>query len=266
MVLGNLNYTSGTGVLFTHAPHIHKPGIYLFGDYSLVSQGEDIVGGLVNPFALSSKQPNDENPEQSLQMRFPEIFERLRNLSTEMIEEHGFSHQEIEFTFESQNPDDLYILQTRDQDLTSQSKPDAFFEPVAEENLLGRGIGIGGGALNGIAVFDESDIRHFKETKPDNKLILVRPDTVPEDIGLIFETNGLVTARGGATSHAAVTAVRLGKICVVNVASLVVNDRKKQFSMGNTVISVGDEIAIDGTIGCVYKGNFALNVLENRSL
>jgi len=265
MVLGNLNYTSGTGVLFTHAPHIHKPGIYLFGDYSLVSQGEDIVGGLVNPRPLSTKQPNDDNPGQSLQLLFPEIFERLLNLSTEMIDEHGFSHQEIEFTFESQNPGDLYILQTRDQDLTSQSKPDAFFEPVAEKNLLGRGIGIGGGALNGIAVFDERDIRHFKETKPDRKLILVRPDTVPEDIGLIFETNGLVTARGGATSHAAVTAVRLGKICVVNVASLTVNDRKKQFSMGDIVVNVGDEIAIDGTIGCVYKGNFALIVFENQS-
>lgn len=266
MVLGNLNYTSGTGVLFTHAPHVSKPGIFLFGDYSLVSQGEDIVGGLVNPRALSSRQPNDDNPALSLQVLFPDIFERLLKLATHMIEDNGFSHQEIEFTFESQNPDDLYILQTRDQDLTSQSKPDVFFEPVAEEHLLGRGIGIGGGAMNGIVVFDDNDIRHFRKSRPDCNLILVRPDTVPEDIGLIFETNGLVTARGGATSHAAVTAVRLGKICVVNVASLVVNDRKKQFSVGSVVVSAGDEIAIDGTIGCVYKGNFKLDVFKNQSL
>jgi pyruvate,orthophosphate dikinase len=265
MVLGNLNYTSGTGVLFTHAPHIRKPGIYLFGDYSLVSQGEDIVGGLVNPRALSSKQPNDENPEQSLQVQFPDIYERLLKLATDMIDVHGFSHQEIEFTFESQDPQDLYILQTRDQDLTLMSKPDTFTNPVPDEYLLGRGIGIGGGAMNGIAVFDENDIREFRKSQPDKKLILVRPDTVPEDIGLIFETDGLITARGGATSHAAVTAVRLGKICVVNVAGLIVNDSKKQFSMSNSIINVGDEIAIDGTIGCVYKGNFALSIFEEQN-
>jgi len=262
MVLGNLNYTSGTGVLFTHAPHISKPGIYLFGDYSLVSQGEDIVGGLVNPCALSSKQPNDDTPEKSLQQMFPEIYQRLQDISNDMIDNHGFSHQEIEFTFESQNPDDLYILQTRDQDLTSQNKPVAFLEAVSEEFLLGRGIGIGGGALNGVAVFDAGDIERMKEAMPDRKLILVRPDTVPEDIGLIFETDGLVTVRGGATSHAAVTAVRLGKICVVNVASLTVNDKEKLCRMGDIEIRVGDNIAIDGTIGCVYKGNFELNVFE----
>jgi len=211
---------------------------------------------------LSSKQPNDKTPEQSLQNLFPEIYQRLKDISTDMIDNHGFSHQEIEFTFESQNPDDLYILQTRDQDLTNQNKPVAFLGAVSEEFLLGRGIGIGGGAMNGVAVFDNNDIQRMKETMPGRKLILVRPDTVPEDIGLIYETDGLVTARGGATSHAAVTAVRLGKICVVNVASLTVNDKEKLCRVGDIEIRVGDNIAIDGTIGCVYKGNFELNVLE----
>lgn len=262
MVLGNLNYTSGTGVLFTHAPHVSKPGIFLFGDYSLVSQGEDIVGGLVNPRAISNKQPNSDDSEHSLQNLFPETYQRLFDIASEMINKYGFSHQEIEFTFESQNPEDLYILQTRDQDIKHKTNHVAFEEPISDDLIIGRGIGIGGGALNGIVVFSSEDIRWMKVKRPDQKLILVRPDTVPEDIHLIYETDGLITARGGATSHAAVTAVRLGKICVVNIANLIVNEKEKYCKLGNVKLFVGDAIAIDGTVGCVYKGNFPITTFE----
>jgi len=89
--------------------------------------------------------------------------------------------------------------------------------------LLGKGVGIGGGAINGILVFDDKGLREMRQEQPDKKLILVRPDTVPADIDLIFRCDGLLTSRGGATSHAAVTAARLGKICIVNCTDLVVN-------------------------------------------
>lgn len=262
MVLGNLHRTSGTGVLFTHAPDIEKPGIHLYGDFTLCSQGEDIVAGLVNPMPLTERQRKKTYNDRgvSLQSMFPAIYKKLQHVADELTEIHGFSHQEIEFTFESDNPEDLYILQTRDQDIRKHDLYYVFDCKSSELKLLGRGIGLGNGALNGILAFDMDDLKKYKEL-PDNK-ILVRPDTVPDDIGMIFECDGLITARGGATSHAAVTAVRLEKTCVVNCSQLIVNEKEKTCTINGHVLHPGDKVSIDGNLGNIYLGNYKIKVAE----
>ncbi len=104
------------------------------------------------------------------------------------------------------------------------------------------------------------DLKKYKEL-PDNK-ILVRPDTVPDDIGMIFECDGLVTARGGATSHAAVTAVRLEKTCVVNCTQLIVNEKEKTCTINGHELKSGDKISIDGYLGNIYLGNYRVRLAE----
>ena len=258
MVLGNINYTSGTGVVFTHNPNLHKPGIHLYGDYSMVSQGEDVVGGLVHVLPISRNQTTSLTKGNSLEEKFPQIHKRIYDIATELTEKHGFGHQEIEFTFESENEKDFYILQTRDQDVRTKEKTQQFALGALKMKLLGQGIGIGGGAMNGILIFDTEDMKRMRQLFPEKKLILVRPDTVPDDIGIIFGCDGLLTARGGATSHAAVTAARLGKICIVNCTDLVVYEREKKCVIKKQILTTGDEIAIDGTFGNIYKGNYPL--------
>lgn len=262
MVLGNLHRTSGTGVLFTHAPDIEKPGIHLYGDFTLCSQGEDIVAGLVNPMPVTERQRKKLYSDKafSLQSAFPGIYKKLQNITESLTEDHGFSHQEIEFTFESENPDDLYILQTRDQDIRKPDLSYVFDCKSSDLKLLGRGIGLGRGVLNGILTFDMEDLWKYKDI-PENK-ILVRPDTVPDDIGMIFECNGLITARGGATSHAAVTAVRLEKTCVVNCTQLIVNEKDKTCTINGQFLKSGDKIAIDGNLGNIYLGNYKIKLAE----
>lgn len=262
MVLGNLHRTSGTGVLFTHAPDVEKPGIHIYGDFTLCSQGEDIVAGLVNPMPVTERQRKKLFDEKSfsLQSAFPGIYKKIQSITESLTEQHGFSHQEIEFTFESENPDDLYILQTRDQDIRKPDLSYVFDCKTSSMKLLGRGIGLGKGVLNGILAFDMEDLKKFKEL-PDNK-ILVRPDTVPDDIGMIFECDGLVTARGGATSHAAVTAVRLEKTCVVNCTQLIVNEKEKTCTINGHELKSGDKISIDGYLGNIYLGNYRVKLAE----
>ncbi len=263
MVLGNLHHTSGTGVLFTHAPDVEKPGIHIYGDFTLCSQGEDIVAGLVNPMPVTERQRKKlftDSKAFSLQVAFPGIYKKLQEMTESLTEEHGFSHQEIEFTFESENPEDLYILQTRDQDIRKPDLSYVFDVKSSELQLLGRGIGLGQGVLNGILAFDMDDLKAFKDL-PDNK-ILVRPDTVPDDIGMIFECHGLITARGGATSHAAVTAVRLEKTCVVNCTQLIVNEKEKTCTINGKELKRGDKIAIDGNLGNIYLGNYRVKLAE----
>ncbi|MBE9467285.1 MAG: pyruvate phosphate dikinase [Bacteroidetes bacterium] len=263
MILGNLYETSGTGVVFTHNPNRHRPGVHLYGDFTLCGQGEDIVSGLVHALPIGKTQRKQLKLEgTSLQEAFPLIYKKVYRIAKEMTENHGFSHQEIEFTFESENPDDLYILQTRDQNIRENTNIDVFSSLLKNMIRVGRGIGIGGGALNGILTFDMEDLKYFAEKYPEKNLILVRPDTVPDDIGMIFECAGLLTAKGGATSHAAVTAVRLGKVCVVNCRELLVYETKKECSINGHIFKAGDEIAIDGSLGNIYKGNYSIENTE----
>nr|HPQ42327.1 PEP-utilizing enzyme [bacterium] len=111
-----------------------------------------------------------------------------------------------------------------------------------------------------IVVFDAQDLEKFGREHPDADLVLVRPDTVPDDIGMIFECNGLLTARGGAASHAAVTAVRLGKTCVVNCRVLTVLEKEKRCIINGVEFHPGDKIAIDGRSGHIYKGNYPIGM------
>ncbi len=257
MIFGNMKENSGSGVLFTQNPKKQQQGVNLYGDFSLRSQGEDIVAGLVKPHPVSKIQnDNNQSGNISLEELFPEIYKRLYNIAVELTENLGYNHQEIEFTFESDNPDDLYILQTRDMDMTFFETVDRFETPVNKMKLIGRGIGIGGGALNGRVAIDMDDIKILRKRYPKEAVVLIRPDTVPDDIGMIFETDALLTAKGGATSHAAVTAVRLGKTSIVNCMGLLVYEKEKRCVLNKHKFITGDKIAIDGFLGNVYIGHY----------
>ena len=261
MVLGNLNYDSGTGVVFTRDPFTRDPGIALYGDFTMCSQGEDIVGGLVHVLPISEQQRLRANApqEQSLEKDFPEIFQELKRLAQDLVYARGFGHQEIEFTFETRKAEDLYILQTRDHSVLHERTIPVFDCAPGTLHLAGMGLGIGGGAMNGIVCFDMGDLAHQRELHPESHMVLVRPDTVPDDIGMIFECDGLLTARGGAASHAAVTAVRLRKTCVVDCRDMVVDDERKECIIESVIWKAGDEIAIDGRLGCIYTGSYPIS-------
>jgi len=132
--------------------------------------------------------------------------------------------------------------------------------------LVGRGIGIGGSAMNGIVAIDSDDLVSLAVKFPGERFILVRPDTVPDDIGMIFECDGLLTGKGGATSHAAVTAVRLGKTCVVNCTDMLVNDILKECTINGYLFRPGDKIAIDGHHGNIFKGHYPIETTEIKPM
>ena len=258
MVFGNQNINSGTGVVFTQNPQQQRQSINLYGDYTTRSQGEDIVAGLVKPLPVSANQEANGTIGMSLEKRYPDIYKKIYEIADKLVNEIGYSPQEIEFTFESENPDDLYILQIRDMDMAKAISDKIFKTKPFEMKVAGRGIGIGGGAMNGMVAFDDEDMQQLREKYPGNNIILVRPDTVPDDIGMIFDTDGLLTARGGATSHAAVTAVRLGKTAIVNCSKLQVYEDEKYCKLGDFIFRTGDKIAIDGSLGNVYVGNYPI--------
>jgi pyruvate, orthophosphate dikinase len=265
MVLGNLGADSGTGVVFTRDPLEDKPGVSLYGDFTLFSQGEDVVSGLVHTLPLSERQRRNApgNITISLEKDFPGVYAELHHRAQLLVEEYGFNHQELEFTFESPRREDLYILQTRDYTTSQPEKLCVFAVEKTPMQFLGSGIGIGGGAMNGVLVFDRDDLKNAATLFPGRKTILVRPDTVPDDIDMIFDCDGLLTARGGATSHAAVTAARLGKICIVNCKVLQVTESEKKCSISGAELHLGDEIAIDGRLGNIYRGNYPVEYTES---
>ena len=262
MILGNINSRSGTGVFFTKIPFEKSSEVTLYGDFTCCSQGEDIVSGLVYTLPISEFQ-NEKFPHlkgESLEVQFPNIYQRLQKLAQELIYERGYEHQEIEFTFKSKRKKDLYILQTRPYVLKEQEKIPIFTSPDILNYLVGTGIGIGRGAINGRIAFNLEDMRMLAEKYPQDHKILIRPDTVPDDIEMIFDCDGLLTARGGVTSHAAVTAAQLGKICVVNCKHLVVLERERKCFIDNHEFQPGDEIAIDANLGNIYKGHHAIGL------
>ena len=267
MIFGNRSEHSGTGVVFTQNPNRERPGVHLYGDFTLRSQGEDIVGGLVKPLPIGETQRKAAGLEgPSMQTLLPEMYRKIYNIAVTLTEDLGYSPQEIEFTFESDNPDDFHILQIRDQDLKTtdsgkRKTESSFVFENPEQRLqlsIGHGIGIGGGAMNGLCAFNQQQIDELRKTHPDDHVILVRPDTVPQDIGMIFDCDGLLTARGGATSHAAVTAVRLGKVCVVSCDGLDVDIDDEFGQLNGHPLNMGDPIAIDGNLGQVYLGHYPL--------
>ncbi len=257
MIFGNLSDVSGSGVVFTQNPHRERPGVHLYGDFTMRSQGEDIVGGLVKPLPIGETQRIAANLDgPSMQTLLPDIYWKIYAIAKQLTENMGYSPQEMEFTFESDRPEDFHILQIRDQDLKLEDEVNAFVQAPDEMKQIGRGMGIGGGAMNGLVAFNEIDIKTLREQYPEAQVILVRPDTVPNDIGMIFDCDGLLTARGGATSHAAVTAVRLGKVCVVSCIELQVYDERHCGELNGHQLQMGDKIAIDGNLGIVYLGHY----------
>jgi pyruvate,orthophosphate dikinase len=257
MVYGNLDTNSGSGVLFTRNPQAPGDKVMLWGDFTLGAQGEDIVSGLVKTLPVSNEQKyiEERTSDISLEASFPEIYSALLKMVKDLIYKERWGAQEIEFTFEDKNKENLYILQARDM---AVSKRDSFmaFVPSAElsSNYLSSGIGVCGGALSGRVVFDLDEIQEFRKTDPATPLILIRSDTVPDDIRHISAADGLLTARGGSTSHAAIIANRLGKTCVVSCNKLVVWEHEKRCKLNKRTLKAGDFLSIDGRNGSVYSG------------
>jgi pyruvate, orthophosphate dikinase len=266
MIFGNLNNQSGSGVIFTRDPKIATPSISLYGDFIFGVQGDDIVSGLVATYPISESQRRRERKDTdiSLESHFPEIYEQLLHLCEILIYEKRFNHQEIEFTFENATREGLFILQTRDMVQRETTKLDVFKETdELKAALLGTGIGVSGGALSGRAVYTEEEIRQYREKDPETPLILIRPDSVPDDVGVILQVEGLLTARGGSTSHAAVTIPQLNKVGVVGFTKLSVHEIQGYSTVDGQVIHGGDFISIDGYSGAVYQGYHDKEVQES---
>jgi pyruvate,orthophosphate dikinase len=258
MVFGNLNDESGSGVIFTRNPKESSSDVSLSGDFIFGVQGDDIVSGLVETYPVSERQRMTETRRSdiSLEARFPAIYRDLVRLSEVLVYQKRFNHQEIEFTFERPTPDGLHILQTRDMVQTESKKLKIFRETeVLKSSLVGTGIGVAGGALSGRSVFSEEDIKRFRASEPETPLILIRPDTVPDDVGILLQVDGLLTARGGSTSHAAVTIPQLSKVGVVGFSQLKVYETEHYSTVEGKTIRSGDFIGIDGWSGSVYVGN-----------
>jgi len=264
MIFGNLHKESGSGVLFTQDAQENSNVVKLTGDFSFLSQGEDIVAGLINTLPISEHQRLKyyHNTPISLESSFPEIYGKLKDISRELIEIHGFGHQEIEFTFETSKAEDLYILQTRNMSVMKQDSIEVFATSDKKMKRVGCGIGIGNKVLNGAIIFDLHDLSQLRAKCPGTNAVLVRPDTVPDDIEIIFECEGLLTARGGSTSHAAVTAVTLGKTGVVNCDAMLVYEKEKKCIISGHIFKLFDPIAIDGKNGIIYEGNYPTKIQE----
>ncbi|MFT5697242.1 MAG: pyruvate,orthophosphate dikinase [Desulforhopalus sp.] len=258
MVYGNKSEQSGAGVVFTAHPYRKVRRVALWGDYAFGDQGEDIVSGLVSSCAISVEQAelDGRSVEDSLEMRFPKIYAELLEISRELVYDKRWNPQEIEFTFEGPEADELYLLQTRDM-ITIKKKEhlNVFVDSKElEDAYLGKGVGVSGSALSGLAVFTEDNIQELKENQPGVPLILIRQDTVPEDIKVVSQSDGLLTSRGGQTSHASVVAVRLEKTCVVGCGSLKVYETEQYCEISGQRIAFGDHISIDGRNGQVLSG------------
>jgi len=258
MVFGNKSEMAGSGVVFTAHPYRKVQRVALWGDYAYGDQGEDIVSGLVTSYAISVEQAelDGRTVDDTLERRFPKIYAELLKISRDLVYYKRWNPQEIEFTFEGPEPENLYLLQTRDM-ITIKKKEhlSVFIESESlSECYLGQGIGVSGSALSGRAVFTEENIIEMRAKDPGTPLILIRADTVPEDIKVISMADALLTSRGGQTSHASVVAVRLEKTCVVGVRQLKVYETGQYCEIGDHRIYFGDAVSIDGRNGVVLRG------------
>ncbi|HLA82283.1 MAG TPA: PEP/pyruvate-binding domain-containing protein, partial [Thermoleophilia bacterium] len=260
MVFGNLSRESGSGVTFTRNPlEPHSNQVRLFGDFTAQSQGEDLVAGLVFPSPISEAQrlasPTYRGMEHSLERDHPEVYKALLDVARDLVTKREYDAQEIEFTFESASGKDLYILQKRAM-VHEQAKDAPYFDTSAEGvgPPAAVGMGVAGGAYSGRAAINAAQLRRLLAEAPHENILLLRPDTVPDDIALITQVSGLLTARGGATSHAAVTAKRLGKNAVVDCRDLEVQEHEGTARLAGIEIKAGDWLSIDGRTGNIYIG------------
>ncbi len=264
MVFGNLSRASGSGVTFTNNPlEPHSQQVRLFGDFAVRSQGEDLVGGLVFPLPISEAQrlgsQTYRGSEHSLERDYPEIYQQLLAVARDLVDEREFDPQEIEFTFEGPAAKDLFILQKRAV-VQEQTRDAAYFD-TSSPNYgppVAVGMGVAGGAYSGRAAVSAEQIDELLAEAPDENIVLLRPDTVPEDIAMIGRVSGILTARGGTTSHAAVTAKRLGKTAVVECVDLEVVERDGVARLAGQDVRAGEWLSIDGRTGNIFLGRIPM--------
>ncbi|MCM2272023.1 MAG: pyruvate, phosphate dikinase [candidate division Zixibacteria bacterium] len=265
MVFGNMGNTSGTGVGFTRNPATGAKEFY--GEFLINAQGEDVVAGIRTP-----------QPISELQSELPEVFKQLKDI-TSRLEKHYRDLQDFEFTIQEGK---LYMLQTRNGKRTVQSavkiavdmvkeklisKEEALLriepaqidqllhpmiDPKAKYDVIAKGLAASPGAASGHVYFTAEDA-----VKHSNKLstILVREETNPDDIEGMNAASGILTARGGMTSHAAVVARGMGKCCVTGAEAVRVNLQKKQFSVGKLTIKEGEIVTLNGSTGEIILGD-----------
>src|SRR5713101_5331324 len=278
MVYGNLGDTSGTGVGFTRNPATGVKEFY--GEFLMNAQGEDVVAGIRTPVPISE-----------LQKIMPQVYDQLREITTR-LEKHYRDMQDFEFTIQEGK---LYMLQTRngkrtgiaavkvalemvEEGLITQEEaifrvePDQLYhflvprvdeKSVKVEDVLTSGLPASPGATVGQIVFTADDaVEKAGHGAKKNPVILVRAETTPEDIHGMEVAAGILTSRGGMTSHAAVVTRGMGKCCVAGAGDIEVNERAREMTVKGQVFRQGDWISLDGTTGRVIKGK--LNTLDAK--
>jgi pyruvate,orthophosphate dikinase len=281
MVFGNMGETSGTGVAFTRNPSTGENVFY--GEYLKNAQGEDVVAGIRTPQPLTKSQKTS-GEQTSLEEEFPEVYEQLLKIR-DILEKHYRDMQDVEFTIENGR---LWMLQTRAGKRTARAavkiavdmvkeglitKEEAILRidpylinqllhpmldeedrkrAIEEGRLIAKGLPAAPGAVSGKVVFSADEAVELAEK--GEKVILVRHETSPEDIHGMHAAEGILTARGGMTSHAAVVARGMGKTCIVGAESIHVDYEKEEFRVGDVVVKKGDVITIDGSTGEIFHG------------
>lgn len=267
MVFGNMGNTSGTGVAFTRSPVNGDNHVY--GEFLVNAQGEDVVAGIRTP------KPISEMAES-----FPEVYEDFMNIA-KVLEQHYKDAQDMEFTVERNK---LYMLQTRAGKRTAQSavkiavdmereglidretavmriepgQIDQLLHPRFDEDelkgvsVIAKGLPASPGAVSGKIYFNALEAE--AAVKKGEKAILVRETTSPEDLAGMIAAGGILTAKGGVTSHAAVVARQMGKCCVAGCSEILVSEDKKELKTKDKVYREGDVISLDGYDGKVYEG------------
>ena len=269
MVYGNMGDHSGTGVAFTRNPSTGEKK--LFGEYLLNAQGEDVVAGIRTP------QPIDVMSQD-----LPAVYEQFLEIA-QRLEKHYREMQDLEFTVENGR---LYMLQTRtgkrsapaavqiavdmvaeglisEEEAVSRVEPDQIeqllhrrIDPSADVEVIASGLNASPGAATGKAIFDADTANEL--AADGEEVILVRPETNPDDVHGMIAAQGILTARGGATSHAAVVARSIGRPCVAGCESIRVDAEARQFSANGRLIKEGDLISINGSTGEVIVGEVPL--------
>ena len=221
------------------------------------------MGGLVYPLPISEAQRLGSSTyrvvEHSLEKDYPGVYQALLEVARDLANVRDFDPQEIEFTFESASGDGLYILQKRAM-VQEQGPVRPYFDTSSPRfgSPVAVGTGVSGGAYSGRVAITSRHIEDLLKESPDDEIVLLRPDTVPEDIAMITRVSGLLTARGGSTSHAAVTAKRLGKTAVVDCRDLEVIEQQGIAVLGGKKVKVGDWLSIDGRTGNIFRGHLPI--------
>ena len=267
MAFGNMGDDCGTGVAFTRDPATGAKG--LFGEFLTNAQGEDVVAGVRTPMHITE-----------MEEKFPEAFEQFKTVC-KTLEDHYRDMQDMEFTVEHGK---LYMLQTRngkrtaqasikiacdlvDEGMRTEKEAVAMIDPrnldtllhptfdpkaLKEAQPIGKALGASPGAACGKIVFTAEDAEEWAKRK--EKVVLVRLETSPEDIVGMKASQGILTVRGGRTSHAAVVARGMGKCCVSGCTEINMDEENKKFTLAGKEFHEGDVISIDGTTGCIYDG------------